>query len=357
MATRGRIAIALFALLAAAGASYWIDGALTTQASPFDRAISYTKTRAPFTPSRTIDVTSASQLKRALRNLRPGDLVRATADFNVTSTRYDALVIKNRLRAPAVIDLSGHQVKFVYSGKQNHSAVWLDNPKNIRIYGGDLSTSDTGGACLTNHGGQHITWWYFTAHDCGGTGAGFSGGQAPTEHDDFNGTIWKVGQNLTWDPHTEKGTGLHCVNLDDLNLYPFRDNRFAFHCHDVPTGAAIEYGASQRAYPKPVGNTIYLLATNLTNVAKTQTGGNGIQFWGVNGQSADIKFIEVHNAEGYALWDGGMDRGTNLRGISVDYGRASNTNQNPLYAGQNPWSDRLGEAYGSVLPSPEQDRP
>ena len=40
-----------------------------------------------------------------------------------------------------------------------------------------------------------------------------------------------------------------------------------------------------------------------------QTGGNGIQFWGVNGQSADIRFIEVDNAEGYALFDGGMNQG------------------------------------------------
>jgi hypothetical protein len=355
--TRGRIAIVLAAFGAAAAAGYGIDQALTRRISEYDRAISYTKTRAPFVPVRTIDVRSASQLRTAIRNLRPGDLVRATADFSVASATYDALVIKNRLRSPAVIDLTGHTVKFVYSGKKNHSAVWLDNPKNLRIYGGDISTSDTGGACLTNHGGQHITWWYFTAHDCGGTGAGFSGGQAPTVHVDFNGTIWKIGQNLKWDPHNEKGTGLHCVNLDDHNLYPFHDNRFAFYCHDIPTGAAIEYGASQRAYPKPVDNTVYLLAVNLTNVAKIQTGGNGIQFWGVNGQSADIRFIQVKNAEGYALFDGGMNRGTNLRSVTVVDGRASNTNQNPRYEGQSPWSDRLGEVYQTVVPSPERNRP
>ena len=46
-----------------------------------------------------------------------------------------------------------------------------------------------------------------------------------------------------------------------------------------------------------------------------------------------------------------MNSGTNLRGITVVDGRASNTNQNPLYAGQNPWSDRLGEVYQTVLPS------
>ena len=91
---------------------------------------------------------SASQLRYAITSLRPGDLVRATADFTVSNSSSDALVIKNRLSAPAVIDLTGHTVKFVYSGGKNYNAVWLDNPENVRIYGGDLSTSDTGGDCL-----------------------------------------------------------------------------------------------------------------------------------------------------------------------------------------------------------------
>jgi hypothetical protein len=106
-----------------------------------------------------------------------------------------------------------------------------------------------------------------------------------------------------------------------------------------------------------VRNTLYLLAVNLTEVAKIQTGGNGIQFWGVDGQGAEIKFIQVDNAVGYALWDGGMNSGTSLRGVTVAEGRASNTNQNPRYAGQNPWSDRLGEVYQSVRPAPEHHSP
>jgi hypothetical protein len=350
--TRRHTAIVLAALISAAGVSYGILQVLAANASPYDRAISYTKTRAAFSPVHTIAVSSASQLKSAINDLRPGDLVKATANFTVSSSSSNALVIKNRLSAPAVIDLTGHTVKFVYSGEKDYNAVWLDNPQNVRIYGGDLSTSHTGGDCLRSNGAQHVTWWYFTAHDCGGTGAAILGGQAPTEHDDFNGTIWNIGQNLAWDPHTEKGTGLHCVNLDDNNVYPFQHNRFAFYCHDISSGSAIEYGAAHRANPKPVGNTIYLLAVNLTEVAKSQTGGNGIQFWGVNGQSAEIKFIQVDNATGYAVWDGGMNSGTSLEGVTVVDGRASNTNQNPRYAGQNPWSDRLGEVYGAVLPAP-----
>lgn len=354
--TRRCIVAVLVGLTALAGVSCGSQQAVTTTSSPYDKAISYTQRRAPFAPARTIDVSSASQLRSAISRLRPGDLVKATAGFTVSSSTSSPLVIKNRLTAPAVISLTGHRVRIVYTGRDNQSAVWLDNPQNIRIYGGDLSTSDTGGACLANYGGQHVTWWYFTAHDCGGTGARFSGAVAPTEHDDFNGTIWKVGQNLAWDPHAEKGTGLHCANLDDRNLYPFHDNRFALFCHDIPTGAAIEYGASESAYPKPVDNTIYLLAVDLTDDAKIQTGGNGIQFWGVNGQSADIKFIQVRNATGYALFDDGMNSGTSLRGVTVEYGRATNTNRNPRYAGQNPWSDRLGEVYQSVRPAPRRNR-
>lgn len=357
MTNRRKLLALSIALLAGASIGYAVDTALTTSAPTYWSATAYTRTPPPFTPQRTVNVRSAPQLERAISNLRGGDLVRATASFSVSSTTGPALVIKDRLAGLAVIDLRGHRVTFVYSGGKNYSAVYLNNVENLRIYGGDLSTADTGGPCLTSYGGQHLTWWYLSAHDCGGSGAFISTVTGPSEHNDFNATIWKVGQNLKWDPHPEKGTGLHCVNLDDSKSgRPFQDNRFAFYCHDIPTGAAVEYGEKPSGSP-PVDNTIYLLAKGLTEVAKYQTGGNGIQFWGVAGQSAVIRFVQVDNAQGYALWDGGMASGARLNGITVDYGRASKTNLNPRYAGQNPWSGRLGEAYRNVLPRPAPGKP
>jgi hypothetical protein len=315
----------------------------------YDSAISYTLTRPSFTPKRTVSVATSSAFKTAITNLQAGDLVKATASFTVIGET----IISKRLSAAAVIDLTGHAVKFVYSGGSNLPAVWLKNPSNIRIYGGDLSTADTGGSCLINYGSQHVLWWGFTAHDCGGSGAGFAGNNyGPTENNDFQGTLWKVGQHPAWDNHTEKGSGIHCINLDDHNVYAFQDNRFAFYCHDIPTGAAIEYGASQTAYPKPIRNTIILKAVNLTFVSKIQTGGNAIQFWGVNGQSATIKYLEVTNAQGYGLFDGGMYSGATLSGVTVQYGRATNTNLNPRYAGKNPWQTDKGVVYQDVLPTP-----
>ena len=308
-------------------------------------ATAYSRKPLPFKPLRVVHVASARELKGAIANLQAGDLVKAAASFTVSGET----VIAKRLAAPAVIDLTGYAVHFVYSGGSNLPAVWLNNAANLRIYGGDLSTADTGGGCLSSYGGQYVTWWGFTAHDCGGTGAMIATVTAPAEHNDFQGTIWKVGQNLAWDPHTEKGSGLHCANLDDGGQYGFHDNRFAFYCHDIPTGAAIEYGSRNIA---PVHNTIYLKAANLTFASQTQTGGNALQFWGVNGQSADIKYVEVANAQGYGLFDGGMYSGTTLSGVTVEYGRATNTNRNPRYAAQNPWESTHHVAYERVNPLP-----
>src|SRR5207245_2586215 len=124
-----------------------------------------------------------------ISNLQAGDLVRATASFTVNGKT----VIRNRLSAPAELDLSG--VSFVYSGGQNYPAVWIDNAENLYIFGGDLSTSDAGGVCLSDYGSQHVLWWGFTAHDCGGTGFQAQAIGGPVDHNDFQGTIWKVGQN------------------------------------------------------------------------------------------------------------------------------------------------------------------
>ena len=227
----------------------------------YDEAIAYTRTRPSFTPKRTVNVSSASQLLAAISNLQPGDLVKATASFTVSNSTSPALTIKNRLSAPAEIDLTG--VKLVYTGTQQVNAVWLNNANNLYIFGGDISTSDTGGVCLRVYGSQHVLWWGFTAHDCGATGFQAQAIGGPVDHDDFQGTIWKVGQHLAWDPHTEAGTGLHAANLWDANQTgAFTNNRFAFYAHDIPVGACVEFGNNQGV---ATGNVLYLKCVNETD--------------------------------------------------------------------------------------------
>jgi hypothetical protein len=319
-------------------------GTTTTSsaAGTYDQAIAYTQTPPAFTPARVIEVSDAASFRSAIANLQAGDLVKATAPFTVSGET----IIGNRLASYAVLDL-GSYVTFDYGGGLNYPAVWLKNPAYLRIYGGTLTTEHTGGNCILGQGMQHVLWWGFTCHDAGSTGVALYPVLAEITNCDFQGEVYKAGENLAWDPHLEKGSGLHGVNLDDSGQYAFSDNRFAFYIHDQPSGAGIEYGSRGTA---PVRNTIYEKAVNLTFVSTTQTGGNAIQFWGVGGQSADIKYLEVENAQGYALFDGGMYSGTSLSGVTTEFGDATSTNLSPRYAGQHPWQTDKGVVYLNVQP-------
>jgi hypothetical protein len=324
------------------------SGPVSNGAQTYTRAISYTRTRPAFTPKRTIAVTNASQLLSAISNLQPGDLVKATRRFTVNGST----VIRNRLSSPAQLDLTG--VRFVYSGGTNDHAVYVNNARNLYIYGGELSTAGTGGTCLDVHGSQYVLWWGFYIHNCGGSGfAAFTApGSGAVDHDDFQGTITKVGQTLAWDPHSEKGTGVHGAILWDANTsYAFTHNRFAFYAHDIPTGACVELGNDQPGSPA-AGNVLYEKCVNETEVAKRQTGGNGLQLWGdTDTLGLDVKYLEVRNAQGRALDTQGLDSGQSLAGVTVEYGRATKTNLNPRFAGESPWDSYGGVAYKQVRPA------
>jgi hypothetical protein len=329
-------------------------GTTTTTSSgsgtTYEQAISYTQTRPSFRPQRTIAVSNASQLLSAIANLQPGDLVQATASFTVSGET----VIKNRLSSPAELDLSG--VKFVNSSGKNLPAVWVNNAANLYIYGGDASTADTGGQGIAVYGSQHVLWWGFTIHDTGGTGFAARAIGGPVDDNDFQGTIWKVGQNLAWDPHAEKGTGEHGANLwDGATSGNFTNNRFAFYAHDIPTGACVELG-NDAPTSLATGNVLYLKCVNETEVALSQTGGNGLQMWGdTNTLGLAVKYLEVDNAQGRALDNQGLYTGQTLAGVTVAYGNASNTNLNKkLNEPSNglPWDWRGKVDYQTVSPAP-----
>jgi hypothetical protein len=323
-------------------------GPVSSAGKTYGKAIAYTRKRPAFTPRRTVNVRSAAQLLAAIANLQPGDLIKATASFTVSNSAAPALTIKNRLSAPAEIDLTG--VKLVYTGTQQVNAVWLNNANNLYIFGGDISTSDTGGVCLRVYGSQHVLWWGFTAHDCGATGFQAQAIGGPVDHDDFQGTIWKVGQHLAWDPHAEAGTGLHAANLWDANQTgAFTNNRFAFYAHDIPVGACVQFGNNQGV---ATGNILYLKCVNATDVARKQTGGNALQIWGdTNRLGLDVKYLEGKNLQGFCLRNG-ISSGQTAKGVIVEYGRGSNTNQNPPYAGQGPWDSSGDVGYKRVRPAP-----
>lgn len=315
----------------------------------YDQAISYAQSRPSFTPTRTVDVSNASELKSAISNLQAGDLVKATAPFTVSGET----TIKARLSATAELDVAG--VKFVYSGSSNVPAVYVDNAENLHILGGDVTSGSTGGDCVTWYGSQHVLWWGFYLHDCGMQGIRVQPVPAAVDHDDLQGEITNAGLDRARDPHAEKGTGLHGVLLwdDSGQGNPFTNNRFAFYIHDQPSGAGVEVGNNEAA---PSGaNVLYEKAANLTEVATQQTGGNGLQIWGYP-VGLDVKYLEVSNAQGRALDVQGLhDLTAGAKGVTVECGRASNTNHNTALNEPNnqlPWDTRGGVVYENVQPPP-----
>lgn len=342
----------------------------TASSSPtFASETAYTQTRPAFTVKRTVAVASAAALKTAIANLQAGDYVEASTPFTVSGGgSANALVISKRLTAPAVIDLSG--VKIVYTGTANYNAVWVVNVENVRIYGGDVSMSQPtvgGGACILWTASQHSMWWGFHAHGCGSSGMnvftaspGYSYG-GPVEYDDIEGEIDHFSLNGgLYDPHVEKCSGIQGANLADSNYFPFDHNRFALSVHDSAcSGGGIEFGsayspATSPAGPIPDSNTIILKCQNLSFVSTIQTGGNCYQPWGYGSTNTDLKYVEADDLAGYAYWPGGMyKRPSLLLGTdTVEYGRASNTEQNPLYANHCTFNSESGTAFGDVQPVP-----
>jgi hypothetical protein len=344
-------AVLVLALGIGAFAAYELAG---TTPTTYATEIAYTKTRPAFKVERRVAVTTAAQLRSAISDIRPGDLVTATSAFTVRGET----IIDERLPARAEIDLTAG-VEFVYDGRDNLPALWLANAENLDIFGGDLSTSDRGGDCVRWTGSQHVLWWGFTLHDCGGTGLDVftlkpgANGAGPVEGNDIQGEIWKTGQHRAWDPHVEKCTGLHGANLADANYEPFEHNRIALDVHDTAcSGAAIEFGSS-RATHVPSHNTIILTAADLSFVSKTQTGGNCFGTWGYGIRHTDIKYLQCDNVAGHPYWAHGMFQAAGGRALATDtveFGRARDVRLNPRYASDADWDTTDGTVFQDVVP-------
>ena len=306
-----------------------------------------------FTANRVVDVYSQSAFNTAWSGIQPGDLISV---HGVTFSGEVTLANKN-LAGWAEIHFDS-ATKFVgVSTVQNVPAVWINNDSYIRFYGGDISDSASGGQAgpgILVYDSSYITWWGFVSHDVGRDGLDIFSVNKANSNLDFKGEVYHWGLNLAWDPHAEKGTGLHGANLGDSN-YGMQDSRIALYAHDGAAGAGVEAGgASSTDFFK--NNTIYLWCQNLTMVALSQTGGNCLQFWGENVTGNVIKYLEAENLQGRPYETGGMYSGQSLASNTIVYGRAANTNLNQKINDSIPqnvlWDYQFGTIFEDISPTP-----
>ena len=321
-------------------------------ARTYASAIAYTSTRPSFTVQREVDVANQAQLAAAVANIRAGDLVKATTGFSVSGE----FQISVNPTGPAVIDLGtgAGAVHFSYTGTLDLPSVWIVGSSNLRIYGGDIAgppPGQTGGGELTVYDATNILWWGFHIHDVPGTALNFAPVYGPITGCDFQGEIDHWGENPAGDPHAEKGTGVHAANIADVTGAVYTNNRLALYAHDGPTGAAIQIG-NPDSTGQITGDTIILKAVNLSKVATSQVAGNALQEWGGVPMQINVPYLEATNLTGRAVDTNGVYGGVSQAGVTIAYGRATNTNLNPHLgtteggvAATAPWDPRHGNVF------------
>jgi chitodextrinase len=292
-----------------------------------------------FTPTRVLTATTPAQFSADLANLQSGD------ELDVQPMTISGEVkISNSLSSYAEIHFAPG-VYFTGSATDTDlPAVWIVQAKNIRIYGGDLT--NYGGGCILAEADTNILWWGWKAHDCGGGGLSvFNAYGAGSSGLDFDGEISNSGLDLSDDPHTEVGTGQHAAYIGGGDTaYTVDSSKFSLYVHDQPYGAAVQAGSN-------ISNSeFWVKATNVTFDAQSQVAGNAIQFWGGALKNITVHEVTGANLAGRVVETNGMYSCCNSN-IVVQYGRGTNTMENPLLSGST-FAPNAAVTYQDVQPLP-----
>ena len=263
-------------------------------------------------------------------------------------------MIKNRLAAPAELDLSG--VSFVYSGGQNVQAVLhQQRPQPLHLRRRPLHR---------RHGRHLPDRPRVTARSLVGlqrsTTAAAAASRpsrrpaAPSTTTTSKARSAMSARTLAWDPHSEKGTGVHGAILWDATtsyalheqplrlLRPRHPDRRLRRAGQRPTRLT---GDRQRPLrevrQRDRGGARDRPAATACSSGETPT----------SSASTSSTSKSTTPKAGHSTRRG-LTPGQQLAGVTVEYGRAMNTNLNPRFAGQSPWDSYGGVVYKRVRPSP-----
>jgi hypothetical protein len=172
------------------------------------------------------------------------------------------------------------------------------------------------------------------------------------ENNYIRATVNNFCQVLALDVHSEKGTGMHGMNLGDTEAkFANRNNTIVLTTEGSKNGGSLlEYGQpGDNATFAPSGNRVWLQAANMLFDAQSQTGGNCLNLWGTVA-SIDVLWIGASGLHGHAV---ASDPGS-YKAPRIETGSAVNCCLNPRLHGQNPWQTAGGIVYspGPFTPKP-----
>ena len=262
----------------------------------------------PWSPLRVLTVNSLQEWGTLYPTLRNGDRLLVNG---VTFDRQ--LDLSPTIDGIAEIRF-GAGVRMVGDPTPALNAAWLKPRGILRVFGGTLSNAKGHG--LLAYESMGCGWWDFKVDGVGGSGVRVFGPNAPVDGLTLSGAVTNIGNDLSLDPHAEKGTGLHAAYIGGVG-HSVRTGRFAIQAHDCKTGS-IQVGQSD-------GCRFWIKAKNLTMNATQQTGGNAFQPFGLV-RNAEV-WMEAENVA-KAVEPTWLASGSSVR---VKYARATGVRKPPAY--------------------------
>jgi hypothetical protein len=292
-------------------------------------------------------VSSAAGFARAVASARAGQTIEVRGNVRVPGefTGFDRVV-----RGGTVNVVFDPGAGFTGGAGPHLPAVWLKGAGGWRIWGGTVANPSGNGILVYGMPGPFV-WTGFSVSGTADTCVAVYPVDGDVDRLTLVGRAGTAAPDLAYDPHAEKGTGIHAWNIADANGGVVAHSTFAADVVDQATGAGVEVDTS-RIGP---GVTLYARArrlgfpvpgTSWTGRAREQVAGNVVQLWGGTPPgSLRIAYVEGADIQGRILETSGVDRGASLSRVTLVRGRISG----PIL--RNPLLSRVAYAFRGGLRS------
>ena len=232
-------------------------------------------------------------------------------------------------------------------------AVYLNGVGGWRIWGGEIVNPKGGGGILLASTRGPFTWTGFIVQD--------TADQCVAVYPingDIHATLKGVAGSdmpyLAYDPHLEKGTGIHAWNIADAT-HGIVSGEYACDVLDQATGAAVELRTDKTAdltlYVRAHTVGLPLVGTSWKGYAQHQTAGNALQLWGgALAGPLDVKYLEGNTLQGRMLQTAAVTG--DLSECRIEYGRAAGPIELSPLVGPPAYMVRHGVVLGDCEPLP-----
>lgn len=221
------------------------------------------------------------------------------------------------------------------------------------VNGSNFTNPLSTGQFITSHGMNNCVLDNMYQHNVAGGGGGFvTASDGSDIHDNLIvSEIHHFCTNATFDPHAEKGTGVHGILVADANPFVFHHNKVAIWATDASPygGSAIETGTPNSGNA-PHDNEYWVRAERLTMKAISQVAGNAVNLWGTTASHGEVfHVVEALDCAGRAVDTNGYGSDLAAGAVRVVYGRADGCAYAPSdgFVGQ-PWDPRHNVLYEDI---------